>query len=1162
MYSKFLFVGLGGSGGKTLRFLKREVTRWMASHDASARLPSGWQFLHIDTPVVADGDEIDELAPRLGSDEYFGLIGAGMDFRALQNILDGDRSLHPELQTWRVEPAGLNVGVQLGAGQMRAVGQSVAMAYALQIRQRLEERVRRMTGPSSRAELGELYHRVVGQSPESESNMYIVVVSSLAGGTGAGLLNLVCDILRALDTPAGDNIFGILYTPEVFHSLGGASIGGVYPNSLAALCEMLNGAWWQGSETDTSGLAAPKESAVLRGAGLPSAQERSGPNYPFLVGRVGAGGIDYGTPDRLFEMTGRSLLSWMTDRAVQARFVAYTAGNWANSALAQPQGDILVDQGETHERGVPCLSALGFSRLSVGAEHLERYAWQRITKDTLSHLTRYHSDSDEATAVRRELESDDPDLILRSIADRHCSTFWRATRLTEVGPDENEIVDDLLPTDHESLASEFERRAMELAGLEEDSRPVEASRWRVAITEAIREAQQEFERKYRAGLEAATHRWITAASERIVDAAEAAVAERGLLVASEICAMTASYLREDVYRDLTEEDLPRFRRWSQGWQTAVDEDLDGLRGKVRSDDVRLGDAVRRGVDYAVWAGNALVAERAGQLSRETAERVLEPLRKALLDAHSVAEADANQTVTWVGWDDEPPPDSARPPAGDFPLIDPDAYPEIFADLLARDIGGASRPLEQREEVRRLVISGSFRDSTPSQMHANRLRCVEVTRDWWPSTAITVGGSHSPAVLRARIRTSLDELRDRAREWLRRPGSAWERQLSMTIRGFVGTSDAHDASAMSEAELGRNRARLLAQLGAALGAAAPLINLDSGLLGLVHPGSAQVSPKLHLSAVPLEAHPIESELRALLAHAELQDEDINAVLNSDASVSHIDITSSLPAPVSVLAVESLLRPIAERWHQCDTPILRSNFWSRRRAQTLEAFVPVPQALLRCLARGWYTGRMLGLIARKGESFEVYSPDKRAPVPFPPHFLSTPRAPGEVDMLALVLEALALAYVEVCRTGTLDSLVAYQVLRDLGRSGPGHALYSYSWLNPALEEWIERGSTPAEALATPLLSVEPTAAVTAQQSHDLTEPRGRAASVADFCNQTRATYQHLFDENGRECEAEPATMSRSPHWIGLWVRHLGPALNDLAVAAATRSERNGEQRAPLM
>ena len=89
MYSKFLFVGLGGSGGKTLRFLKREVTRWMAAHDAATRLPSGWQFLHIDTPVVADGDEIDDLAPRLSSDEYFGLIGAGMDFRALQNILDG-----------------------------------------------------------------------------------------------------------------------------------------------------------------------------------------------------------------------------------------------------------------------------------------------------------------------------------------------------------------------------------------------------------------------------------------------------------------------------------------------------------------------------------------------------------------------------------------------------------------------------------------------------------------------------------------------------------------------------------------------------------------------------------------------------------------------------------------------------------------------------------------------------------------------------------------------------------------------------------------------------------------------------------------------------------------------------------------------------------------
>jgi hypothetical protein len=52
MYDKFLFVGLGGSGGSTLGHLKQELFGWLKEHGAEPKIPSGWQFLHIDTPVV------------------------------------------------------------------------------------------------------------------------------------------------------------------------------------------------------------------------------------------------------------------------------------------------------------------------------------------------------------------------------------------------------------------------------------------------------------------------------------------------------------------------------------------------------------------------------------------------------------------------------------------------------------------------------------------------------------------------------------------------------------------------------------------------------------------------------------------------------------------------------------------------------------------------------------------------------------------------------------------------------------------------------------------------------------------------------------------------------------------------------------------------------
>lgn len=1155
MYSKFLFVGLGGSGGKTLRFLKREILSWMREHDAGAQIPRAWQFLHIDTPSVADGDEINDLADRLSADEYLGLIEPGMEFKALQNMLDGNKALRSELRTWRVAPAGLNVGVQLGAGQMRAVGQTVAMAYSRRIRRQLAERVRRISDAGANAELGELFSRITGRPAGNTSHMHIIVVSSLAGGTGAGLLNLVCDILRAMDTPAADNIFAILYTPEVFQSLGASALGGVYPNSLAAICEMLNGCWWQGSDTQTAAIAAPKESPVLHQAGLPAAQGRSGPTYPFLVGRVGAGGIDHGTPDRLFEMAGRSLLSWVSDAEVQGAFLAYTAGNWAETAQNQRQGEILVNTGEAYERGLPCFSALGFARLSVGTEYLERYSVQRLVKSALARLTRYHSESPEAESVRRELDSDDPDAVLHRLASNHLPAFLRQTRLAELGSEDNEIQDDLRPLEADELRAAFHREAHGLCGLDAKAQH-DAEHWRSLMFEAIEQAQRHYEGSYREKLEASTQAWIPVISERLTQAAEHWIASHGLLVTAEMCRKAAVYLGRDVYDELLSIDMAERQHWARTWDTPVNEALEGIRGRIANDDARLDDALRQGVESASWTGDALVSERAAQLVREVAERVVRPLEEALRHSHTAAEADASRVVSWVQGN-EPPPDAVRPPAGDFSLIDPDDFPAIFQEFVERDVGSSERALEQYDALVRQLISGSFRQGVAVGRAAEELKCVRVRQDWWPSPSTSIGGSHASRPLRVAIAVSLGELEARARAWLRRPGSASERRLSTTIRSFVGTGDELAASRLDEQQASQNRARLINQLGAAVDAAAPLINIDENLLGLVHPNSAQDTPRIHLSAVPLESHPIEDDLRTRLAASGISDTDFDDVLDSDASISHIDITTSLAAPVSVLVAESLLRPIAERWYQCDTPDLRTDFWRRRRARPLDEFIPAPQALIRCMTRGWYTGRMLGRITADGESYAIFSAERGGPVGFPRSFLSDARANGEQDAVALALEALALAYVEVCRTGTLDSLIPYVELRELGRSVAGGALYTYGELTTALSDWVHSGNV--------IDVIDGAGALVARHDsgHDTSTVEGRLEHIIAICRSTLDYYADDFSRHLRSFEVDQHKLSRAPHWTGLWERHMAPALNDIIEAAAAQlAAHTSGASAPLM
>ena len=353
MYSRFLFVGLGGSGGKTLRFLKRDLYRWLRQHDIDSPLPTGWQFINIDTPTVADGNEINDRVEQLPPDEYVGLIDKLIEFPGVQNALDLQPSLHESMATWRVDPVGVEVPLPIGAGQKRAIGQTVAVAYASSIQAKLKARIARLFGADVQPQLSRLYHQVTGQQPFPASGVYIVVVSSLAGGSGAGLLNLVCDILRA-DGTAGDDIFAVLYTPDVFGSLGGQTTGGVQPNALAATSELMNGMWRRNSP-------GPSPNPVLATAGVGKLIAGSGPKYPFLVGITNAAGIHFGTHDSAFEMTGRSLVSWVTASAARFGFVSYTVANWQVQAEKHVLGPVLVDEGD-QDAGFPQFSALGFAR--------------------------------------------------------------------------------------------------------------------------------------------------------------------------------------------------------------------------------------------------------------------------------------------------------------------------------------------------------------------------------------------------------------------------------------------------------------------------------------------------------------------------------------------------------------------------------------------------------------------------------------------------------------------------------------------------------------------------------------------------------------------------------------------------------------------------------
>ena len=200
-------------------------------------------MLHIDSPTQQDGQEIRDV-DMLPASSYLGLVAPGVSFSAVaQKLGSVGGEAWQEQAGWKVDPTWLQVPITTGAGQYRAVGRTIGLTFAGEIHGALRSAANRLTSADASAELSEIHRLAYGSEAPSQASPVAVVVSSLAGGTGAGLLFDVCDLLRKLPGNWAGDSFGVLYSSDVFNELSGDATAGVQPNTLAALCELMNGYW-------------------------------------------------------------------------------------------------------------------------------------------------------------------------------------------------------------------------------------------------------------------------------------------------------------------------------------------------------------------------------------------------------------------------------------------------------------------------------------------------------------------------------------------------------------------------------------------------------------------------------------------------------------------------------------------------------------------------------------------------------------------------------------------------------------------------------------------------------------------------------------------------------------------------------------------------------
>jgi len=205
----------------------------------------------------------------------------------------------------------VDVDITAGAGQFRGVGRVLVLSAHDQVKAALREKMNKMTSGAADAELRNLA-RKLGVDDQIQPSPTIIVISSIAGGSGAGQFLEISEMIKGLEPSQNwvHEIFNMLYAPDVFTEVDPELLAG---NALFAMAEVMSGIWSKPAAgtirmTDRMGAAIPY--------GDPN--YKTGAKYNFMVGKGG-----FETQEDVYLAVASSLTTWITDQEVNDRITAF-----------------------------------------------------------------------------------------------------------------------------------------------------------------------------------------------------------------------------------------------------------------------------------------------------------------------------------------------------------------------------------------------------------------------------------------------------------------------------------------------------------------------------------------------------------------------------------------------------------------------------------------------------------------------------------------------------------------------------------------------------------------------------------------------------------------------------------------------------------------------
>jgi hypothetical protein len=1005
-----------------------------------------------------------------------------------------------------------------GGGQARAAGRNLGAIEMKTITQRMSQWHARMTSDSATAELATLEKCLGIPSEGHREAPMAIVISSLAGGTGAGLFMEVLTAMHTVDQAyaASGGTATMLYTADVFGALNANLVEQVAANGLAAAMEVTSGVLSRGR--------SPQSTNLLNSLGVLPGEGKFACTYNFLIGSKNASGVTFNDQNEVYQAVGECLSTLVLNDSMLENLVKFSllaaftmVANVDNTRLKDP-----ADNTQTYP-----FSGIGVAKVAIGTDRLGDYAAQILTRDIVEQLMWPTFLPDDGTKVP------DQERIEES-ANNNFPRFLDRSGLNEINPANDVLM--ALAGDNPVV---MPNQPFDLIYSRDEVQS--AAQWADAVTTYApnqemngAEWQQTFETYWvtrrlaplstaEAELWSNAQAWTSSIQDTLTNLVAQTAIDLGLNVTDQLITRLLSQIESA--RSELEIESSELSTWSDGQLNEALRQLSVGKAKMTSTDGAVVQAIASFNNGILFACAAKRHEVAAALMADLAANFLVPLQVALQTWRVRLAAALDTRVLLTGQENpwpvmprfgRPTPTQFRPGPVEKLLIDPSDFESEVRQAIQEGLPDADRNSWQILARQRAGLGLDLATGEGAQTLLTR------TADWVPTMANAQRTQGPPTKASFVMPFEHLELLEGTDTWQGIEGwlatdAAAElgKLLKIDLHTYVNSGD-------PQTRLAREQALLAAFTSATL-AAAPLVSVKQAVANAVH---ATDGSKFSGNVSPIPFPPGDPLFDAL--KTQLISSGIREAAQADrdfktCAVDNITFLTSSANAMQAVVFDNVMGPAASDWQRRKAnQQLREIFWRWRRARPLPESLPIAGDRLRLLIRGWFVADLLGQMRMEfdrdtGPKIEIWCADKgwkSFPVPLLSRSPGLPRPSrnGEnFQYLAAVLKSMALALLEVYQSASIDPLTPYHRLLDLGGD-----------VQNEIGDWID--------YAKPSAPHPESAAGNAEMSDD-----ERQQAVIDRIGQLHEQWQSHLDEfralSGEDVRRIPASFEISPDVISI-------------------------------